>query len=434
MRATSRGGVLVNLGGVNTPAEPVERAGRARWRRNLALDTPLGMVVGVLTLLGAYWHDARPNGWEPGPPGADGPSGPPGPPWGVAGDGGLPPSAYVCAAVIVGCVAVRRVWPRGAFAVAALATAVFVATGNGYGPVLLGPALLVFAMAAVFPPRGWVLWTVLMLPSVVVLGLDRPYLGLLNTDTVARLVFILAVVAVPAALGVVVRTYRESARRERERALAESAHQERLRIAREVHDVVGHSLSVINMQAGAALHVLASRPDQVESSLAAIRQTSKDALDELRGTLAVFRDPQAARDSAREPLPGLANLDELVSSFSGAGIRVASVHTVGEPVTLPAAVDHAAYRIVQEALTNVVRHADGAEAAVRITYRPGEVVVEVTDEGPATPQNEPAAGSGTAGMRERAAAVGGNLSAGPRSGGGYAVRAALPLDASPGRP
>ncbi|WP_246062042.1 sensor histidine kinase [Haloactinospora alba] len=416
---------------MDTPVEPAGQAGRSRWRRKLALDAPLGLVAGALTLLGAHWHAARSNGWDPGPPGAQGP---PGPPWGAAGDVGLPPSAYACAVVIVGCVAVRRIWPRGAFAVAALAIAVFVGTGNGYGPVLLGPALLVFAMAAAFPPRSWVPWTALMLPLVVVLGLDRPYLGLVDTDTAARLVLVLAVVAVPAALGVIARTYRENARRERERALAESAHQERLRIAREVHDVVGHSLSVINMQAGAALHVLGSRPDQVESSLTAIRQTSKDALDELRGTLAVFRDPRAARGANREPLPGLADLDELVDSSSGAGGRVASVRTVGEPVTLPAAVDHAAYRIVQEALTNVVRHAGGADAAVRITYRPREVVVEVTDEGPARPQDEPAAGGGTAGMRERAAAVGGSLSVGPRSGGGYAVRAVLPLDTPSERP
>ena len=165
-----------------------------------------------------------------------------------------------------------------------------------------------------------------------------------------------------------------------------------MRIARDVHDVVGHSLSVITMQAGVALHVLDRRPDQVAASLEAIRTTSREALAELRTTLEVFRDPESGEP--RAPVPGLARLDDLVGALRQAG-RSVEVVREGDGPPLPAAVDQAAFRIIQEALTNVVRHAEQATAVVRVARTPGRLVVEVSDDGPASAV--PAAGNGIRG-------------------------------------
>jgi len=283
---------------------------------------------------------------------------------------------------------------------------------------------------------------VLAVPVFLAAGADRPYFGLGESEALARVGATLPLLLVPAAVGVMVRARRENSRRERDQEVHRSVYEERLRIAREVHDVVGHSLSVINMQAGVALHVLGKRPEQAEPALQAIRQTSKDALEELRGTLAVFRGPEGADEESgtaapaseaaaetgppRTPVPGLDRLDELTAGIESTDSRVA-VRIEGERAALPSAVDHAAYRIVQEALTNAVRHAGGAEATVVIGYHREELVVQITDSGPARPGAAYREGSGIAGMRERARAVGGRLWAGPRTEGGFRVRAELPL-------
>nr|WP_239579147.1 sensor histidine kinase [Microlunatus panaciterrae] len=228
-------------------------------------------------------------------------------------------------------------------------------------------------------------------------------------------------------VGVLRRNRNDTQRLEREQELRRYAYEERLRIAREVHDVVGHSLSVINMQAGVALHVLEKRPDQVGPSLEAIRQTSKDALEELRGTLTVFRG--AGPDDVRAPQPGLDRLDELVAGLRSAGRHV-TVTVAGQPdgrlPPLPTAVDHAAYRIVQEALTNVARHAEGADASVRIGVDGRALIIEVADCSEARRPGPVVAGNGISGMQERARAVGGTLQVGPDAAGRFVVRAELP--------
>jgi signal transduction histidine kinase len=160
----------------------------------------------------------------------------------------------------------------------------------------------------------------------------------------------------------------------------------------------------------------------VAASLEAIRTTSREALAELRTTLEVFRDPDGGEP--RAPLPGLARLDGLVGALRQAG-RTVEVVREGAAAPLPAAVDQAAFRIIQEALTNVVRHAEQAAAVVRVRQDPGRLVVEVSDDGPAT--RVPAAGNGIRGMGERARAVGGTLDVLTRPGGGLVVRAVLPL-------
>jgi len=209
------------------------------------------------------------------------------------------------------------------------------------------------------------------------------------------------------------------------------ASEDRLRMARDLHDVIGHNISLINVQAGVGLDLWDSQPEQARAALAAIRAASKDALDELRTMLAALR--QADEDAPRAPAPGLDRLPELIAAARAAGLSVRS-ETGGAPGPLPAAADLAAYRIIQESLTNVARHAGQATATVRLSYEPGWLGIEVSDTGRAAaaraPVPAPGAGSGIAGMRERAAAAGGCLDAGPRPGGGFAVTARLPAGGS----
>ena len=204
------------------------------------------------------------------------------------------------------------------------------------------------------------------------------------------------------------------------------ASEERLQMARDLHDVIGHNISLINVQAGVGLDLMDAHPEQARAALAAIKRVSKDALDELRTMLVAIR--QDDEDAPRAPAPGLDRLDELVEASRAAGIPV-TVQTVGEARPLPTAVDLAAYRIVQESLTNVARHAGRATATVCLTHGPGGLDIEVCDDGdaPATSAASPGIGSGIAGMRERAFALDGRLQAGPRPGGGFAVTAHLPF-------
>jgi signal transduction histidine kinase len=196
------------------------------------------------------------------------------------------------------------------------------------------------------------------------------------------------------------------------------AEQERLRIAREVHDVVAHSLAMINVQAGVAAHVADRRPEQAKEALLNIKAASASALKDLRATLAVLR---SGEDKA--PAPSLAQAGELLDHARDAGLTV-DVH--GEPGDLPAPVDGAAYRILQESLTNVVRHADRPEHVdVRFERKPGSFVLKVRDDGRGTTQPTP--GHGLRGMRERAAALGGRWTAGPVDGG-FEVCVELPIE------
>ncbi|MDA2811880.1 sensor histidine kinase [Nocardiopsis sp. RSe5-2] len=398
--------------------------------RKLALDVPLGLLLAIAGTMALAAKAAGPP-WERGPG-----NGPPGPPDGFGPGAGPPPWAdidlpvlpLVCVAAVAVCVALRRIWPRSAFVASAAACTVFVGAAGFHGPILAGMLLTLYTMASRMAPREWLPWTAAGLPLLLTVRFDQSYLGLLEADTYLLFIPYTAMMVAAAALGATVRGRREGRRREHDQALRRSAYEERLRIAREVHDVVGHSLSVINMQAGVAMHVLDKRPDRARESLDAIRRTSKDALEELRGTLAVFREGAAGTAGDRAPLPGLDRVGDLAAGMASAGVSV-EVHTEGEQAVPPAAVDHAAYRIVQEALTNVARHAPGASASVRIAYERGEVAVEIEDDGPRIAGPGPAEGSGIAGMRERARAVGGNLHAGPRPDGGFAVRARLPLGA-----
>jgi signal transduction histidine kinase len=221
----------------------------------------------------------------------------------------------------------------------------------------------------------------------------------------------------------------ERAERTREEEARRRVDEERMRIARELHDVVSHSIGVISVQAGVAAHLLERRPDKAGAALATIRQASDEALGELHAMLGVLRQPDGR--APLQPAPGLAQLDALVAQAEGAGLQV-EVAVRGAD-RLPPAVDLACYRIVQESLTNVVRHAGARSATVTVAADGDCLVVEVTDDGAgaAADGNGNGTRQGIVGMRERARALGGTLQAGPRPEGGFRVSARLPLAPAP---
>jgi signal transduction histidine kinase len=202
------------------------------------------------------------------------------------------------------------------------------------------------------------------------------------------------------------------------------AGEERLRIARELHDLLGHNISMINVQASAALHGLKKRPEEAESALRTIKDTSKETLRELRTTLGVLR--QVDEDAPIAPAGSLARLDALVET-SGVSVRT---EVSGPLDAVPAEVDLAAARIIREALTNVSRHSGSEEATLTVSNTSGNIVIRVEDAGPGVTFTE-GSGFGLQGMRERATALGGSLDAGPRPEGGFRVTARLPLNGAP---
>ena len=205
--------------------------------------------------------------------------------------------------------------------------------------------------------------------------------------------------------------------------------EERLRVARDLHDVIGHNISLINVQASMGLDLIDSQPEQARAALSAIKSASKEALQELRTMLTTLRQDD---DAPRSPAPGLDRLPELIELTRAAGLTV-DVAVAGKAPPLPAAVQLAAYRIIQESLTNVARHAGRARVTVRVTYDDTNMNVQIDDDGTAPPGRAAAigTGSGITGMRERATALGGNLSAGFRRGGGFRVSARLPVRSAP---
>ncbi|WP_329249376.1 sensor histidine kinase [Actinoallomurus sp. NBC_01490] len=231
----------------------------------------------------------------------------------------------------------------------------------------------------------------------------------------------------------------EEAERTRDEVARRKAMEERLRIARELHDSLTHSISVIRVQAGVAAHLARKRGEEVPSALLAIKEASADAARELRATLSVLRNGDADGGTAGS---GLGQLADLVTRAQAAGLTV-TVTVTGTERCLPPDVDQAAYRIVQEALTNVSRHAGAACTSVRLGYGQETLTVQIENDAPDAaagsadpaddaeggPEPSPARGLGLIGMRERVAALGGRLHAGPREQGGFRVRAELPAKA-----
>ncbi|MEB8342307.1 sensor histidine kinase [Streptomyces endophyticus] len=315
-----------------------------------------------------------------------------------------------------------------AFGTAACVT-VYLGAGYPYGPVFLLVAIACFS--AIVAGRRWAAWAaagVLWAGHLLIGHWLYAYLppagdgpaGWGEEGIVAA--WVLAVMAI-AELARVRREQWEHARVEREKAARRRADEERLRIARELHDVLAHSISVINVQAGVGLALLDTDPEQARTALTTIKSASKEALGEVRQVLDTLRAPGEA---PRAPAPGLDRLPELVDQAAGAGLTV-DVTTDGPRAALPPGADLAAFRIVQEALTNVVRHSGSRHARVQLSYGDGAITLTVDDDGPATHADAGGSGNGLAGMRERAAALGGTIEAGPRADGGFRVVGRLPL-------
>jgi signal transduction histidine kinase len=306
-------------------------------------------------------------------------------------------------------------------------------------PFFLGPAILVAVYSVAAYGRRWVALAGLAVAELGVAALQHTLFEFGSEGT--EWVGFMGILAAAWLLGLFAHNYRayaaglEERTAELERAREELARravtEERLRLARELHDVVAHAMSVIAVQSGVGAHVADSRPGEVGKALAAIEATSRAALTELRRLLGVLRqdgDPQASL----APVPGLANLEGLLAEVAEAGLAV-RLRVEGTPAPLPAGVDLSAYRIVQEALTNVIKHAGPAHAQVTIRYRDHEVAVEVIDDGRGVAAVAGDGGKGTGhgllGMAERVAAFGGDLEVGPHPGGGFRVAARLPLAA-----
>ena len=324
----------------------------------------------------------------------------------------------------------RRRSPAGVLAVVMAACVVYFALGYTYGPAWL--ALIVALWTAVTGGARRAAWVTAFvgLAAYFTLAAVVGRVGPATPATVAAPTSSLLLVLEVAEVAMAGRQRRQDAERTRAEEARRRAGEERMRIARELHDVLAHNISLINVQAGVALHLMDEQPGQSRSALQAIKQASNDALGELRSVLDVLRQGDEA--PPRAPASGLAHLDSLVAGAGATGLEVRT-RVEGTPRPLPAGTDLAAYRIVQESLTNVTRHAGPAGATVRIAYGEKDLTVQVDDDGnglepPLAADIPLRPGRGLVGMRERVAALGGDLTAGPRPGGGFRVLARLPLD------
>jgi signal transduction histidine kinase len=331
--------------------------------------------------------------------------------------------AYAMLTVGAASLTVLRRFPVISVMVAGVSTAFYY-----IGPFPDGPEMITFAIASYLAAANGRRFAA-YLGTAAALAIFATAELVIGPANIARFVMVLAWALVVLCAGELTRYHRayiaesrrraDEAERMREEELRRRATEERLRIARELHDVLAHKISLINVQAGAALH--RHEPEQAYAALSAIKDASKETLRELRTTLGVLRQVDEAQPLA--PAPSLDNLGELIEQTRNAGLPV-RLTVSGDRLPLPAPVDLAAYRIVQEALTNAVRHAGSATATVLVSYAPDQVTVEVGDDGRGSGAPE---GNGIRGMRERAATVGGTLAARPRPGGGFLVRASLPL-------
>ncbi|MGI8332007.1 sensor histidine kinase [Actinomadura scrupuli] len=335
-------------------------------------------------------------------------------------------------AVICGALVFRRWWPRTVLVAATAGMVAYIMLGGLRSPLMLATMLAVYTVALGSSRRVTVRVAVLV---ALVLSVAGILFGAKSWSS-PEIVGLAAQSALAAAVGDAVRSRTAYVRAIKERAVrAEQTREdearrrvmeERLRIARDLHDVLAHHIALINVQAGVAAHVLETDPGQARQALGHIRGAGRAALDELRTTVGLLRQPNAAEDLATEPAPGLERLPQLIASFEASGLPVEQ-HVDGEPRELPATVDLTAYRVVQEALTNVRKHSGGASAVLRLGYRPGGLSVEVSDDGVGGDIAAEGTGHGLLGMRERALAVGGTFAAGPGPAGGFRIRTLLPL-------
>ncbi|WP_327586602.1 histidine kinase [Nonomuraea sp. NBC_00507] len=339
----------------------------------------------------------------------------------------------VAAVVTFVLIAVRRRLPLTVLGLAVAATVTSMVLGEPRAAGIPATAIAAYTVATLNSRR--VAWAAGGSAAVLLYGagLVWPHPALAGTTWWERgNVAVLALVGMAVAVGDAIRTRRaylmeveERARRAEESREEEARRrviEERLRIARELHDVVAHNLALISVQAGVAGHLMQSRPDQAAAALEHVRQAANTAVAELGTVLSVLRqdgDP----DRTTEPVPGLTALPTLLDTVGAAGLRV-RCRQAGQVRVLPAAADLAAYRIIQESLTNAHKHGTGDTTDLHLTYTDDGLAIEIAN--PSGPGTGPGTGHGLIGMRERAAAVGGTLRAGPQASNTFAVRAFLP--------
>jgi signal transduction histidine kinase len=337
---------------------------------------------------------------------------------------------------------VRRRWPVAVFSTAALASLAYFASGFSDGPGWIGLFVALYTLTAYGDGRR----------SLAIAGAGIAVLAtgwlIAAADIEPRaaigwVFFRIAASVMAAALGESIRSRRviavdaleraRRAERTREEEARSRVDAERLRIAREVHDTVAHAIAIINVQAGVTAYLLDKRAERARDALVTIEQTSAQALQEMRGVLGVLRHS----DNGRVPHPGLGQVNDLAALAREAGLDI-KLEMASSTTPLPSAVDHTAYRILQESITNVIRHVGPTRVTIALEYRTDLLEVRVTDEGGRhTPGSHAAAGTvtggaaepgrGIVGMRERCGLLGGELTAGPRPSGGFEVKARLPL-------
>jgi signal transduction histidine kinase len=330
--------------------------------------------------------------------------------------------AFLLVGVATVALAWRRTHPWWVLGGSIAAVGVYTALGYVNGAALLAPLIALYTITVLSPLKQALLATAV---TVVSLGALTAVFNPLGTFSGTFPVFpVTALLALVAGIAVANRRGRVAALEARaEEEARRRVDAERLRIARELHDVVAHTMSTINVQAGAVMYANPGLPEPAAQALAAIKNASKRGLGELRAILSVLRQVDEAEPT--HPVPGLSALGSLVETMSAAGLPT-DVRTSGSERALPAPVDLAAYRIVQESLTNALRHAAPASATVRLDFGDTHLDIEVTDTGPG-PGAAGGSGHGLRGMTERATAIGGTLTAGPGPRGGFRVFAHLPV-------
>ncbi|MFI8889072.1 sensor histidine kinase [Streptomyces paradoxus] len=357
--------------------------------------------------------------------------------------GAEPPAQDKAGVVLMGvaCLALlrHRVNPRTVVMITTACTVTAVVMGYLLTPLLLAPIMAgLYWLATLTDRRTTRVYGIGTMVAVIVAAVF--------TDSMDHLSLLLRTIGpffwlmLPLAAGNMTRLRRaylqavqaraEHAERTREEEARLRVTEERMRIARELHDVVAHHMALANAQAGTAAHLALTRPEQTQKILNDLTGTTSSALRELKAALGLLRqDGEIPGSGPLDPSPGLSRLPELVSACESAGLKV-TVDTEGEPQPLSPGVDLTAYRIVQEALTNVTKHATAEAARVLLTYAGSRLLITVSNDGPSKPEAARGGGFGVMGMRERALSIGGELCAGPRPQGGFEVTTALPLQPS----
>lgn len=354
-----------------------------------------------------------------------------------------PPAAYLIAAASCAVLPVRHRAPLAALAATTAAGVLVPPLGLLLSPPIMAPAVIAAYAYALHARSERRAAAVVSLAAAALLLAATPWFEDMSWQDASRMASVAAFPLVAGVLGYSAHNRRAYLAAVEERAMrAEKSREsearrrvgeERLRIARELHDLVAHQITLANAQATVAAHLFDSRPEQTRKSLTELVRTTSDALDDLRATVGLLRQSGDAAEPA-EPAPGLSRLPTLLESFGRAGLKV-SLEQEGTARQLPPGVDLTAYRIVQEALTNVTKHAGTGSARVHLVWNRDTLTLTVADDGggrtgPEATASERAPGYGLIGMRERATAVGGRLTAGSRPEGGFLVSSELPLPAA----